>query len=101
MPILSCHTSAYIMNPYVRTILFFHPILDYILASSFQLSGDRFVHRLSVIRMHAVRNQAFNIIYKVFFICITQIFEHASVNKIKRKTISHVSAHHAACQRII
>ena len=30
MPILSCHTSAYIMNPYVRTILFFHAVFHHI-----------------------------------------------------------------------
>ena len=95
------HHTSLVMDPDIRAVALFHPVLDHILIRIFQLTGHLAVYHLPVRRMHAVGNQPANILKKGIFILIAQIIQHPPVDKVKRKSFLYVSPHHAARQRIV
>ena len=88
------------MDPDIGAVLLLHPVLDHIFAALRYLAGNLRVHRGPVVGMHAVGNHTADVGDKFRLTGVAEVLEHPAVDKVKRKALFDVSAHHSAGQRI-
>ena len=89
------------MNPDIGSILFFHAVLDDIFSALRYLSGYLTIYQGPVVWMHTIRDHAGDIGNKLRLAGVTQVLQHSIVDKIERKTVFNITAHHTPRQRVV